>query len=272
MIGTTTVGFVANGQVVPGNTYNFAETDITPSNAPTYASIVDQTFDPGLQNVMQGTVNGDYLRGYAGNDTLFGKDGNDTLEGWDGNDYVNGGAGNDILYGGTGNDTFLGGSGNDSILGGGGNDTFVYAPGDGNDPITDFNTGNTGTLNDGNSTNNDFIDLSGFYDNIRELHADQADDGILNQSNNGVDGVDYTANASSGSMAFSGASADNSSFTSEKTGVVCFTAGTAILTPWGDVLIEHLRVGKWSSQPITVHSRSAWITRPSSPHQTSDLF
>lgn len=44
-------------------------------------------------------------------------------------------------------------------------------------------------------------------------------------------------------MTFQGASADNSSFTEENTGVVCFTSGTAIRTPTGDVLIDDLRVG-----------------------------
>ena len=44
-------------------------------------------------------------------------------------------------------------------------------------------------------------------------------------------------------MTFSGASADSSSFTAENTGVVCFTSGTAIRTPRGDVLIDDLRVG-----------------------------
>ena len=63
--------------------------------------------------------------------------------------------------------------------------------------ITDFNAGNTGTLDDGNTANNDFIDLSGYYDNLSELYADQADDGILNQSNT-LDGkgraTDYSDN------------------------------------------------------------------------------
>ncbi|MCG6902684.1 MAG: Hint domain-containing protein [Rhodobacter sp.] len=137
------------------------------------------------------------------------------------------------------------GAGDDVLTGGDGDDIFVYAPGDGNDTITDFNTGNTGALNDGDANNNDFIDLSGFYDHISELHADQADDGILNQSNDGVDGVDYSDNDQfgSGSLTFTGASADGSFFTVENTNVVCFTSGTAIRTPHGNVLIDDLRVG-----------------------------
>lgn len=167
------------------------------------------------------------------------------LSGAAGDDTILGGMGDDFIDGGTGDDSLKGGLGNDTITGGDGTDTFSYAVGDGTDTITDFNTGNTGTLNDGDSTNNDFINLSAFYDDIWELHADQADDGILNQSNDGIGGADYSNNAhfGSGGLIFSGASADNSSFTSENTGVVCFTTGTAIRTPRGDVLIETLRVG-----------------------------
>ncbi|WP_295512609.1 Hint domain-containing protein [uncultured Sulfitobacter sp.] len=167
------------------------------------------------------------------------------LSGAAGDDTVLGGIGDDVIDGGTGDDTIAGGQGNDTITGGDGSDTFSYAAGDGIDTITDFNTGNTGTLNDGDSTNNDFINLSAFYDDIWELHADQADDGILNQSNDGIGGADYSNNASfgTGGLIFSGASADSPSFTSENTGVVCFTTGTAIRTPRGDVLIEDLRVG-----------------------------
>ncbi|MEP4197732.1 MAG: Hint domain-containing protein [Aliishimia sp.] len=153
-------------------------------------------------------------------------------------------AGIDIEAG-DGDDTISGGTGDDKVSGGSGNDTFVYSAGGGNDTITDFNTGNTGTLNDQDSSNNDAIDLSGFYDHIDELHADQADDGVLNQSNDGVDGVDYSDNDAfgSGSLTVTGASADNSSFTNENTGVACFTAGTLIRTSHGNVPIEKLRVG-----------------------------
>ncbi len=160
-----------------------------------------------------------------------------------GNDTITGGSGEDTIDGGTGQDSIEGGAGDDLLTGGDGNDTFVY--GGGNDTITDFNAGNTGTLIDGDSTNNDFIDLSAYYDDIWELYADQADDGVLNQSNDGVGGVDYSDNSSfgGGGITFTGASADPSFFTVENTGVVCFTAGARILTPRGEVPVETLSVG-----------------------------
>lgn len=125
-----------------------------------------------------------------------------------------------------------------------------------------------GTLDDGDRTNNDFIDLSGYYDHISELYADQADDRVLNQSNatdtrgNSSDYSDNTA-FGSGSVEMRGASADSASFSDENTGVVCFTSGTAIRTPQGNVAIDELRVGDLvctmdnGPQPVRwIHSRS----------------
>lgn len=161
------------------------------------------------------------------------------------NDTLTGGAGADTLYGEYGDDLIEGGAGNDLLRGGYGDDTFVYSAGDGADTIADFNIGNSGALDDGDANSNDFVDLSDFYDNRDELYADQADDGVLNQSNDGVNGVDYSDNAQfgSGSLTFTGASADSSFFTVENTGVVCFAQGTRIATPGGDIPVERLSPG-----------------------------
>tara|TARA_R110002012_G_scaffold23863_5_gene80431 strand:- start:3192 stop:6431 length:3240 start_codon:yes stop_codon:yes gene_type:complete len=167
--------------------------------------------------------------------------GNDT-----GGVSLSGGGGNDRIIGGSGADTIEGGAGDDLLTGGGGDDIFGYATGDGHDTITDFNFGNTGALGDDNIANNDFIDLSSYYDSASELRADYSDDGILNQSNateNGG-GIDYTDNSrfgSTDSLTFQGASPN--SFTADNTGVVCFAAGTLILRPKGEVPIETLRPG-----------------------------
>ena len=201
------------------------------------------------QDILWGGTGSDSLEGGAGNDTLGGEAGDDFLDGGDGVDSIVGGAGADTLLGGAGNDTLEGGTGNDVLTGGAGNDLFVYRPGDGHDTITDFNVGNSGRLWDGDGTNNDWIDLSGYYDNIWELQADHADDGVLNQSNTtGRTGlaVDYSDNTRFGtgdSLTFQDAQADGRSFSEENTGVVCFGEGTAILTPAGEVAIERLRPG-----------------------------
>jgi Ca2+-binding RTX toxin-like protein len=79
--------------------------------------------------------------GLEGNDTLYGGAGNDTLVGGEGEDIIYGGSGYDTVYGGDGDDTLHGGIGEDTLIGGAGKNTFIYVNGDGNDTITDFNSG-----------------------------------------------------------------------------------------------------------------------------------
>ncbi|WGW04689.1 Hint domain-containing protein [Tropicibacter oceani] len=213
-----------------------------------YGSNSDDLFDAtATYSGLIGDTPGVIIYALSGNDTVMGGRGGDTLDGGDGADSIDGGYGDDTLSGGSGADTISGGLGNDTIDGGAGDDVFTYAAGDGADTITDFNSGNSGALNDGDTTNNDFIDLSAFYDDIFELRADFADDGILNQSNAtdpGGDAVDYSNNAQfapGDGLTFQGA--NQSSFATDNTGVVCFAAGTLILTPSGKVPIERLRPG-----------------------------
>jgi len=155
--------------------------------------------------------------------------------------------GADTIAGGAGNDTLDGGAGDDTLTGGAGDDDFVYIGGA--DVITDFNSGNSGSITDGDPNNNDFIDLSAYYDRLTELWADQADNGVLDQSN-ATDtlgrAVDYSDNTQFGpgeGIGFLGASADNTFFTQDNTGVVCYGAGTLISTPKGDVPIETIKPG-----------------------------
>ncbi|WP_299969458.1 Hint domain-containing protein [uncultured Roseobacter sp.] len=188
------------------------------------------------------------IDGSGFDDTITADDSGQEIVGGDGNDLVTVGAGDDSVEGNFGDDTVIGGAGDDVVegndgddllTGGTGDDTFVYLEGEGDDTITDFNFGNSGGLGDGDNTNNDFIDLSNFYDNLSELRADFDDDGFLNQS----DGADYSDNArfqSGDRLTFQGA--NRQSFTADNTGVVCFTSGAAIKTPHGDVLIDDLRV------------------------------
>ncbi len=98
----------------------------------------------------------DSVYGGLGLDTIFGEGGDDLLYGGAGNDYIDGGDGADKLFNGTGDDIVVGGAGDDTLVGGPGNDTltgdagqdfFVFAPGCGQDVVTDF------------VTNNDVLDL-----------------------------------------------------------------------------------------------------------------
>ena len=72
---------------------------------------------------------------------ISGTNGNDDLYSGRNADYLDGGAGDDTLVGNGGNDTLEGGKDNDSLSGGDGVDTFIYANGDGNDTIADYEEG-----------------------------------------------------------------------------------------------------------------------------------
>ena len=176
--------------------------------------------------------------GVAGNDALSGGVGNDTLLGGAGNDSLFGGADLDDLQGGDGNDSLDGGAGLDTLTGGTGADRFVA---DGTaDLITDFDTV-TG-LGNANPGDNDFVDLSAFYNDttlaasglpyrnaLEWLKADQAD-GILDQ-------------AGGLRLQNGGAAVSGDAFSLENTNVICFTRDTAIQTPRGEIAVQDLRPG-----------------------------
>ena len=171
----------------------------------------------------------------AGNDSIVGGSGADTIDAGTGNDWVDGGAGADVLTGGDGFDTF-------SVTSG--------------DVITDFNTATGADINDGNSANNDFVDLTGIYnwDNLPKINAarvaagltpyaspiawmqgDQADDGVLDDVS--------TANGFASNFTLTIQGVAGTALTTDNTGVTCFTRGTLIETDRGAVAIEDLAEG-----------------------------
>lgn len=177
-----------------------------------------------------------------------------------GDDMLTGNIADNGLTGGDGADTLDGGAGDDTLTGGAGADRFVYGAGSGHDIVVDFDTvtgigadpDNTDTAN---SSDNDVVDLSAFYNSIFELRQDQLDDGILNQSNtvdtNGF-AVDYSDNArfddslgGTGSLILQsgGTAVSASGLTYENTNVACFTHGTMIETATGERPVETLREG-----------------------------
>ena len=112
----------------------------------------------GDDPVAFGNTGSDIIAGFGGDDAIVGFNGNDFLDGGDGNDrvfgsqdddIVLGGAGDDIVRGdneaaGNGDDIIIGGPGNDLLKGDGDNlvgaDSFLFASGDGDDIIQDFQT------------------------------------------------------------------------------------------------------------------------------------
>ncbi|MES0865005.1 Hint domain-containing protein, partial [Ruegeria sp. SCPT10] len=190
-------------------------------------------------DLMFGQDGNDTLTGGAGADQLIGGEGNDDLDGGDGNDQLFGQDGNDTLTGGLGNDTLVGGIGDNQSTGGDGDDIFIHTAGEALD-ITDFGTGST-DADDGDNSNNDFIDLSSYYTDQAEFEQDLADDGILNQSSG-----DYTDNTSMGGGQITGLAALSGitgSSLFEQTGVPCFVSGTEIATAKGLTTVERLKVG-----------------------------
>ena len=99
--------------------------------------------------VLQVTEGNDFIVGYdeddvfdggLGGDEIRGEGGNDTLLGGEGDDHLYGGIGNDVLNGGIGNDVLNGGLGDDNLTGGDGNDTYLYSLGDGKSSIYNYDS------------------------------------------------------------------------------------------------------------------------------------
>ena len=159
----------------------------------------------------------DSIVGGLGNDTIFGMDDNDTLDGGQGNDLLYGGIDDDSIRGNVGNDTIVGGDGADSSAGGNDRDTFlVGTAADGAGDVIDGNEG---------GDDYDTLDLTG--------------SGPLN--------IIYdTNNAENGTVQFLDADRNVTStltFTNIENVIPCFTPGTLIATPKGEVPVEMLRAG-----------------------------
>lgn len=185
--------------------------------------------------------------------------GNDTVNANSGDDNVDGGAGNDVIDGGAGNDTIDGGLGNDILTGGDDDDVFTVSADA--DTITDFNFGNSGPINDGDQTNNDFVDLAGFYnattlDAVNNADADPSNDfatelGLLRADaadgtiDGIIDGVDYSAQIGDIDLTLlnGGTVVTGTDLTFDNTNVACFTRGTMIETINGARAVECLEVG-----------------------------
>ncbi|MGO4909319.1 Hint domain-containing protein [Pseudorhodobacter sp. W20_MBD10_FR17] len=183
--------------------------------------------------------NRDLLDGGSGNDTIYGRDDNDTLIGGDGNDLLFGGVdndflngddgddtlhgdeGDDVLVGGDGNDVLYGGPGVDSMFGGADRDTFIIAEGEG-----------AGDVVYGGEEGDDFdrLVIQGPRDSYRVVVTGPDSDG------NGIDGrVEY--------LDAGGAVTGVLNFENIEQVVPCFTPGTLIATPKGEVPVESLKAG-----------------------------
>ncbi|WP_415233398.1 Hint domain-containing protein [Pseudorhodobacter sp.] len=189
-------------------------------------------------DLLNGGTGNDLLQGGAGDDTLNGDQGNDILQGGDGNDLLNGGRGNDFLQGGAGNDTLNGDEGNDIIEGGAGNDQIsggagadtLYGGADRDDFIIGVGEG-AGDRIFGGSEGDDWdrLIIEGPRSGYRIV------DTVTDSDGNGLDGtvefLDTNGNVTS-SLRFENIES-----------IPCFTPGTLIATPKGEVPVESLKAG-----------------------------
>jgi Ca2+-binding RTX toxin-like protein len=161
--------------------------------------------------------NTDLLYGGEGADTIYGRDDDDTLYGDAGNDVLYGGVDEDTSYGGAGNDTITGGQGADSSAGGADRDVFIV--GSGADGVGDFI--------DGNEEGDDFDTLDLSAAGPLRIAYDPA-----NSENGVVTFLDADGNPT-GTL----------QFVNIENVVPCFTPGTLIATPKGEVPVETLKAG-----------------------------
>lgn len=213
------------------NSITFADTATGVTTTYTDANIASGSFSEFVEfrgndadNDVSGSVglNADGYRGGSGDDTLT-DDGalGGTIRGGRGNDVLQGGSGSNNISGGRGDDVLRGGGGDNNILrGGSGNDTLFAEDGGGNleggggDDVI-FAGLNTGFVQGGNGTNSLTVPAGS------TVNPFSSSGGTVALPN----GRNFTyLNISNVTVA-------------------CFTQGTPLQTPTGDVAVEYLDVG-----------------------------
>jgi len=196
----------------------------------------------------------DLVEGGGGSDTVYGGDDDDTITGGAGADELHGGIDEDEIHGGTDQDTLFGDEGDDLLFGDVGNDTLYGGDGAdtmfGGDDRDYFRFINAGDVIDGNEGGDDFdtldlriIDTPGIQliPGVDILIGDPEVVGgsiFINYDagnfENGTATYFDASNVSTGIVAFSNI---------ENVIIPCFTPGTRIATPRGELCVEDLEVG-----------------------------
>ncbi|WP_417278317.1 Hint domain-containing protein [Celeribacter sp.] len=201
---------------------------------PAYPDSLNVPDDAGDLEVENGK---DIIYGGAGNDTIYGQDDDDLIFGGDGNDIIYGGIDNDTIHAGAGTDYVYGGEDNDTIYGGGDND--VLDGGDDQDTFfitfSDVTSGvyNTTVHGGAGGVDWDTLNLSELLSNgwVITHHVQNPD-----SDGNGYDGQIQLYNSDTGEYA-------NVNYTNIEEIIPCFTPGTLIATPKGEMKVEELKVG-----------------------------
>lgn len=154
----------------------------------------------------------DVISGGSGQDTIFGQGGNDTLMGDDGDDKLFGGAGEDVLVAGPDNDRLFGGDNSDLFtIGGAGNHVIVGGE-------------------DADGSDVDVLDLTA------GLGTAYADFNLIRDPNDAEAGRVELLDAN-------GNITRRVEYSEIENVVICFTPGTKIATPKGEVAVETLQPG-----------------------------
>jgi large repetitive protein len=172
--------------------------------------------------------NKDVISGGAGNDTIYGGDDDDLISGGDGNDFIDGGIDDDVIHGNAGDDMLQGGQGDDLIFGGDDDDIIIGGTGE------DIMQGGFG--------NDTFYGGNGGDIVVGGEDADGLDVDVLNLTGSGVGHIIYNdTDPEAGTVFFNDGS--TMTFSEIENVIPCFTPGTLIATPRGQVPVEQLHVG-----------------------------
>ncbi len=221
----------------------------------------DALYGRSGDDTLDGGADDDWISGGEGDDTIYGGDGNDILHGDVGNDIVYGDAGNDTLDGGSGNDLIVGGEGDDSIVGGAGDDYIEGGAGDdyieggyGNDTI--FGSSGSDSISGGDDRDlflsypaalggGDTIDGGEGGDDYDTLDLRNSGDVKVRKT---ITDTDSTTGVKtySGTVKFlddQGNVTESMEFRNIEKIIPCFTPGSRVMTPRGEVPVEAIRAG-----------------------------
>ncbi|WP_339112838.1 Hint domain-containing protein [Thioclava sp. GXIMD2076] len=153
-------------------------------------------------------------------DTITGLGGNDLLYGADGDDLLDGGAGRDVLWGGRGNDTLIGSAGD--TLNGGSDADSIYVTGD-----------HSGTIYVDGGSRGDDNDTLYYGALLKAGYTLQTEEPCGGWKESGV--LKFYNCETKSCITVSYCDIENV--------VPCFTPGSLIATPTGEIAVERLRAG-----------------------------